>query len=133
MQEIELKEQNLLELAKEAASLAYAPYSGYNVGAALLGTDGNVYTGCNVENASYSLGICAERSAIFKAVSSGCRTYAAIAIYVDSEEVFPPCGACRQVMHEFNPQLPIVYGNKNGFVRSSLTVLLPGAFELGKK
>ena len=83
----------LLEVAREAAKQAYAPYSGFRVGSAVRCKDGTIYSGCNVENASYSLSICAERAAIFKAVSEGKRDFTAIAIYVDSDKIFPPCGA----------------------------------------
>ncbi len=120
----------LLEQAKKAAQQAYSPYSGYRVGAALLCENGSIYTGCNVENASYSLTICAERNAVFKAVSDGQRDFSAIAIYVDSEEIFPPCGACRQVLAEFNPRMQILYANRLGNVLSDLETLLPQAFNL---
>lgn len=96
----------LLETARRAREQAYCPYSGFAVGAALLAEDGSVYTGCNVENGSYSLGICAERTAFCKAVAAGCRKFSAIAICggkagEDPSESCPPCGACRQVMAEF--------------------------------
>ncbi len=120
----------LLERAKTAAQQAYSPYSGYRVGAALLCEDGSIHTGCNVENASYSLTICAERNAVFKAVCAGNRDFSAIAIYVDSEEIFPPCGACRQVLAEFNPRMQILYANRLGSVFSDLETLLPQAFIL---
>lgn len=122
----------LLTAATEAAKLAYAPYSGFKVGAALLCADGSIITGCNVENASYSLTICAERNAIFKAISEGQTDFKALAIYVDSDTVFPPCGACRQVIHEFSPDLIVVYGNRNSHIRSNIRELLPGAFSLPK-
>lgn len=120
----------LLEQAQAAVEQAYAPYSGFRVGAALLCADGSVVTGCNVENASYSLTICAERNAIFKAVSQGQRDFAAIAIYVDSDEIFPPCGACRQVLAEFNPSIQVLYANRLGSILSDLETLLPQAFVL---
>lgn len=95
----------LLRLAGEAAGKAYCKYSGFSVGAALLTDDGRVFTGCNIENASYSLTVCAERAAIFKAVSEGYRGFKAIAIVGgengDLSQPCPPCGACRQVMSEF--------------------------------
>jgi cytidine deaminase len=122
----------LLELARKAALNAYSPYSGYKVGAALLCSDGQVFTGCNVENASYSLTICAERNALFQAVNAGCREFLGIAIYVDSDELFPPCGACRQVLAEFNPALPVVYANRVQTLTSDLSALLPAAFSLKK-
>lgn len=120
----------LLEIAKKAAENAYAPYSGYKVGSVLICSDGSIYSGCNVENASYSLTICAERTAVFKAVSEGKRDFGAIAIYVDSEESFPPCGACRQVLHEFAPDLPVIWGNRIESHTSTMRELLPGAFSL---
>ncbi|MCB5224539.1 MAG: cytidine deaminase [Candidatus Cloacimonadaceae bacterium] len=120
----------LLERAKTAAQQAYAPYSGYRVGAALLCDDGSIHTGCNVENASYSLTICAERNAVFNAINAGNRDFSAIAIYVDSDEIFPPCGACRQVLAEFNPRMQILYANRLGSVFSDLETLLPQAFLL---
>ena len=99
----------LLDQAKSASEKAYAPYSGYKVGAALLCSDGTVFTGCNVENASYSLTICAERSAVFQAVAAGQRNFLALTIYVAGEVIFLHCGACRQVLAEFNPNLHILY------------------------
>ena len=122
----------LLDQAKSASEKAYAPYSGYKVGAALLCTDGTVFTGCNVENASYSLTICAERNAVFQAVASGHREFLALAIYVDGEMLFPPCGACRQVLAEFNPNLQILYANHLGSILSDLDTLLPQAFTLSE-
>ena len=97
--------EKLIELAKEAMTRAYVPYSGYKVGAALLCADGTVYCGCNIENASFTPTICAERSAFFKAVYDGHRDFAAIAVCGGKDGVitgpFPPCGVCRQVMREF--------------------------------
>lgn len=109
----------LLEEAKKARKTAYAPYSKFLVGAALLCTDGSIYTGCNVENASYGAANCAERTAFFKAVSEGKRTFRAIAVAggkedADELEPCPPCGICRQVMEEFcDPDFVIVLG-RNG-------------------
>ena len=97
--------EKLCELAREAMTHAYVPYSGYQVGAALLCADGTVYQGCNIENASYSPTVCAERTAFFKAVYDGHRDFAAIAVCGGKDGVitgaFPPCGVCRQVMKEF--------------------------------
>ncbi|HRY83422.1 MAG TPA: cytidine deaminase [Candidatus Cloacimonadota bacterium] len=120
----------LLERAKAAAANAYAPYSGYKVGSAVLSSEGSIFTGCNVENASYSLTICAERNAIFNAVASGQKSFLALAVYVDSTRNFPPCGACRQVMSEFAPSLKVIFGNRNEVVETTLAELLPGAFSL---
>ncbi|MCR5121041.1 MAG: cytidine deaminase [Ruminococcus sp.] len=100
-----MTDKELLRLAREAAANAYSKYSGFSVGAALLAADGRVFTGCNIENSSYSLTICAERTAIFKAVSEGCTKFRAIAIVGGIDGVFSepccPCGACLQVMSEF--------------------------------
>jgi cytidine deaminase len=85
-----------------------------------------------VENASYSLTLCAERTAIFKAISDGKLDFSAIAVYVDSDEVFPPCGACRQVIYEFSPNIPVIYGNRKGYTKTTIQELLPGAFSLSK-
>lgn len=123
----------LLIQAKAAAEKAYAPYSGYRVGAALLCGDGSVFTAANVENSSYSLSSCAERNAVFQAVSAGQREFVAIAIWVDDEKIFPPCGACRQVLAEFNPRLQVLYANREKSVRASLETLLPQAFSLTGK
>jgi len=128
--ELSTKDKELLQIAQEAAKQAYAPYSGYHVGAALMCQDGSVITGCNVENSSYSLTLCAERNAVFKAISEGKRDYASIAIYVEAEQLFPPCGACRQVMYEFNPQLRVIYANRHETIVTVLSELLPGAFTL---
>lgn len=115
-----------------AAANAYAPYSGYKVGSAVLTEEGNIYLGCNVENASYSLTICAERNALFHAVCEGAKKVVAVAVYADSENDFPPCGACRQALNEFGPGMEVIYGNKNGYVVTDLNSLLPGAFTLTK-
>ncbi len=122
--------RSLIEKAKDAAERAYSPYSGFKVGSAVLCSDGKVFCGCNIENASYSLTICAERTAIFKAVSEGYQDFEAIAIYVDSDVMFPPCGACRQVLSEFNPKIPVAYANHNSIEYTDLETLLPGAFKL---
>ncbi|GAB1468310.1 cytidine deaminase [Candidatus Cloacimonadota bacterium] len=132
MQALTQKEQELLDTAKAASQNAYVPYSGYRVGAALRCKDGSMVTGCNVENASYSLTLCAERTAIFKAISDGKRDFIAIAVYVDSDKVFPPCGACRQVIYEFSPTIPVIYGNRNDYIKTNIAELLPGAFTLKK-
>jgi cytidine deaminase len=124
------QKQELLDLAKVASNKAYAPYSKFKVGAALLTKSGKIYTGCNVENASYSLTICAERNAVFQAVADANYDFLAIAIYVDSDKVFPPCGACRQVLAEFADDMIIIYSNQTEIVQSSLSELLPGKFTL---
>ena len=96
----------LITAAQAARRNAYAPYSHFTVGAALLAQDGTIYTGCNVENASYGLSICAERNAVFHAVASGTRDFLAVA--VATENGVTPCGACRQVLAEFNPQMTVL-------------------------
>jgi cytidine deaminase len=127
--------RRLQEQAAEARKRAYAPYSHFAVGAALLGKDGKVYTGCNIENASYPAGICAERTAISKAVSEGCRQFEAIAI-AGGPETSPyltlctPCGICRQVLREFcPPDFPVYFSDGNGgFRMMTLAELLPESF-----
>ncbi len=126
--------EKLLEKAKQASKNAYAKYSGYPLGAALLGKSQKVYTGVNVENASYGLTNCAERSAVFTAITQGEREFTALAVYVQSSQLFPPCGACRQVLSEFCPaSLPIVYGNDHESVVTTLGELLPQSFSLEKR
>ncbi len=120
----------LFDRAKEASQSAYSPYSGYKVGAALLTETGEVFMGCNVENASFSLTICAERVAITKAISSGFREFKALAVYVDSEKMFPPCGACRQVIIEFTKDIDIIYGNDSKTFITKINKLLPDSFSL---
>ena len=123
----------LIEAAAAARQAAYAPYSGFAVGAALLGGDGVIYTGCNVENASYGMTCCAERTALYKAVSAGTRRFLAIAIVggkigdgIDTPCM--PCGICRQALAEFcDDELPILLGNGE---QTTLGELLPNAFRL---
>ncbi len=122
-----MDEQQLIALAAEARQTAYAPYSGFPVGAALLGKSGHVYTGCNVENASYSLTICAERVALFKAVSEGECEFEAIAIVTANGAT--PCGACRQVLTEFGPDMRVLIATPERLISvSNAAELLPGAF-----
>lgn len=123
------KEQLLIE-SKIAREKAYVPYSKFKVGAALLGANGTVYHGCNIENAGYSMTNCAERTAFFKAVSEGVREFKAIAIVADTPGPCSPCGACRQVMSEFcTPDMPVYLTNLNGDVQeTTVGELLPGAF-----
>ncbi len=124
--------EGLILSAREASDSAYCPYSEYPVGAALLGVDGEVYTGCNVENASYGLSMCAERVALFNAVSCGCHTFVALALAGGEAEPATPCGACRQVLAEFcDPALPVYYADLNDGEIKTTTVgeLLPLAFK----
>jgi cytidine deaminase len=119
----------LRERALGAMARAYAPYSGFRVGAALLAADGSVTEGCNVENASFPAGICAERSAVAAAVARGNRDFDSILIATEAEEPTPPCGICRQVLEEFSPQLVVVSVTTGGReARWSLEELLPRAF-----
>jgi cytidine deaminase len=119
----------LRERALGAMARAYAPYSGFRVGAALLAADGSVTEGCNVENASFPAGICAERSAVAAAVARGNRDFDTIMIATEAEEPTPPCGICRQVLEEFSPRLLVVSVTTGGReARWSLEELLPRAF-----
>ncbi|XP_078238906.1 cytidine deaminase isoform X2 [Pogona vitticeps] len=122
--------QLLLATSREALQAAYCPYSHYPVGAALLTSEGKIYSGCNVENACYPLGVCAERTAIQKAVSEGHTTFQAIAISCNSQESYAvPCGACRQVLREFGKQWDIYLTKADGaYVRKTLEELLPFSF-----
>ena len=120
----------LMENAREAKKNSYSPYSKFSVGAALLSKNGKIYTGCNVESASYSPTCCAERVAIFSAVADGCRDFSAIAISGDSAPCMP-CGVCRQVMSEFfSEETPIIFENDGGSVDFlTLSELLPYSFK----
>lgn len=119
----------LLQAAREAREQAYVPYSRFAVGAALLTASGKVFTGCNVENASYGLTICAERVAVGCAVAAGERDFVAMAIVAPSPGPVSPCGACRQVLVEFNPKMHLVLANLQGEVlETTASDLLPDAF-----
>lgn len=121
--------QALIEAAKKARGNAYAPHSGYHVGAAALGGSGRIFTGCNVENTSYGLTVCAERVAILKAISEGEREIAALA--VATENGATPCGACRQVLYEFGPTARVLLSGSDGTQKEmALDDLLPDAFTL---
>jgi len=120
--------KELFELARKAADFAYAPYSKFRVGAALVAEDGTIFTGCNVENRSFGLTICAERSAVVQGVSKGYKKFIALAISTpDSEKPVGPCGACRQVLSEFmSPESPVRFGGSNGeYIDSSIGALYP--------
>ncbi|HEX8725629.1 MAG TPA: cytidine deaminase [Gemmatimonadaceae bacterium] len=119
----------LRERAAGAMNAAYAPYSGFRVGSALLAADGSITVGCNVENASYPAGVCAERVALGAAVAHGRREFLAIAIATEAEAPTPPCGVCRQALVEFSPDLVVLSVTRGGReARWSLADLLPNAF-----
>ena len=130
-----MKPEILIEYAIDAMGRAYAPYSGYKVGAALFCADGAVYQGCNIENASFSPTICAERTAFAKAISEGQREFTAIAVCGGKdgkiEGIFPPCGVCRQVMAEFcKPDFKIYLAKPDGYEERTLAQILPDSFSL---
>ena len=125
----------LLKIAEEARKNAYTPYSGFSVGAALLCDDGEVFVGCNVENASYTPTCCAERVAVFSAVAAGKRSFSAIAVSGgksgEKGDICYPCGVCRQVLAEFSDgSLEVVLGNENEVTVTTMGELLPKAFKL---
>ena len=118
--------ESLIKAASLARINAYAPYSKFAVGAAILASTGEVFTGCNVENVSFGLTVCAERSAVCQAVAASCRVFSMIAIVSDSDSPISPCGACRQVLAEFASDLMIISANTKGDrFTSSLSLLLP--------
>lgn len=120
----------LISAAKEARVRAHAPFSHFQVGAALETAAGEIVTGCNIENASYGLTLCAERVAIFKAVSEGQRKFTALAVVVDTDELTPPCGACRQIIWEFCGDIPVTMANLAGRTETmQMSDLLPKAFD----
>ena len=124
-----MNDRELLRIAKEASLNAYVPYSGFPVGAALECEDGTVYTGCNVENAAYGDTICAERTAVVKAVSEGQRKFVRIAIYGEGKGYCMPCGSCRQVLAEFSPEMEVLCAKAGGsYVSYPLTRLMPYTF-----
>jgi cytidine deaminase len=124
-----LDDQALVAAACEAREKAYVPYSRFPVGAAIITDDGKLYTGCNIENASFGITNCAERTAIFKAVSEGHLRFTTIAVVADTDGPVSPCGACRQVMSEFGPDAKVILTNLKGDVQvTSVRELLPGAF-----
>lgn len=119
----------LVRKAKEARKKAYSPYSRVRIGAAVMTRTGKVYSGCNIENSSYGLSNCAERTAIFKAVSEGERDIVAIAIVGESDDYTRPCGACRQVMVQFNPEMKVIRRGTDGFASDTTArELLPHSF-----
>ena len=124
-----MTDRELVEKAFTMLERSYVPYSHFPVGAALEGADGTVYTGCNVENAAYGDCICAERTALVKAVSEGCRAFSRLAVVGNSGDYCWPCGSCRQMLYEFAPDLVILVGRgDHEFVKVTLRELLPHGF-----
>ena len=120
----------LVAAARQARQHAVAPYSGFRVGAAIRAADGRIYTGCNVENASYGLTVCAERVALLKALSEGARAFAAVAVVADTAAPTPPCGACRQLLWEYCGDVPVVLANLTEIkAEHELAALLPFPFD----
>jgi len=121
--------KELIDAARDVMKFSHSPYSHFRVGAAVLGNDGKIYTGTNVENASYGLSICAERAAVLKAVAGGVKSISACAVTTDTVNPAAPCGACRQVLLEFGPNMDIYLSGKSGdIVDVNLTDLIPMPF-----
>ena len=122
--------ERLVSAARLAREAALAPYSRFKVGAALLCADGTIVTGCNIENASYGLTVCAERVALFKALSEGQRDFRLLAVVIDTGAPTPPCGACRQLVWEYCGDLPVVLANLTGIIgEHTMKELLPHPFD----
>jgi cytidine deaminase len=120
----------LIAAARAAREQAHAPYSNFRVGAALRATSGRIFTGCNVENVTYGLTMCAERVALFKAISEGEHGFDAVAVVADAEDLTPPCGACRQILWEFCGDAEVILANLKGRVETHrMSVLLPKPFD----
>lgn len=120
----------LIEAAIKARENAHAPFSNFKVGSALLTENGEIFTGCNVENATYGLTICAERVAIFKAISDGAKNFTKIAVAADTENLTPPCGACRQIIWEFCGDVEVILTNLQGKTETfQMRELFPKAFD----
>lgn len=128
-----MRDARLIALARKARQRAYAPYSRFRVGAALLGATGRVFTGCNVENASYGLTVCAERNALFQAVAAGERRFRALAVVGRSEQPLRSCGACLQVLAEFAPNLRVLLVNGTKVETFTVAELLPQRFRLNRR
>jgi len=128
---VKVSEETLRTVADDMLDMAYVPYSNFPVGAALLTKNGEVYSGCNIENASYPLSNCAERTAMFKAISEGQKSFEKLVVTGNTEGPISPCGACRQVLVEFcEPDMPVVLTNKKGdTLNTTVAELLPGAFK----
>lgn len=122
--------EKLIAEAKIARERAYAPYSNFKVGAAVCGESGDIYIGCNVESASYGLTVCAERVAIWKGISRGETRFNSIAVVVDTDDLTPPCGVCRQIIWEFCGDVPVILSNLEGKTETiQMSELLPRAFD----
>lgn len=120
----------LVESARKAREKAYAPFSNFKVGAAVETLEGEIFVGCNVESASYGLTVCAERVAIWKAVSEGKKNFKRVAVVADTEKLTPPCGVCRQIIWEFCGDVPVTFANLKGKVETAqMKELLPRAFD----
>jgi cytidine deaminase len=130
LEQLSPEERALVETARSAAERAYCRYSGYAVGAAVESESGRVFSGANVENASYGATMCAERSAIFGLVASGQRQIKSVCVYAPAEPMAMPCGMCRQVMAEFCRDAPVLVAGPRGVLRRSFAQLLPEAFRL---
>jgi cytidine deaminase len=129
-EDLSAEERALVDTARAASERAYCRYSGYSVGAAVRAEDGRIFSGCNVENASYGATMCAERSAIFSMVSSGQRRISAVCVYAPGEPMAMPCGMCRQVIAEFCLDVPVLVAGPGGVLRRRFAALLPEAFRL---
>ncbi len=122
--------KELVKSAKKVREKAFAPFSNFRVGAAVKTKSGKIFTGCNIESASYGLTVCAERVAIWKAVSEGETKFTNIAVVADTEELTPPCGACRQIIWEFCGDVPVTFANLKGNIETvQMKELLPKAFD----
>ena len=123
-------EKELIDAATDVRERAFAPYSNFKVGAAVETENGDIYTGCNVESASYGLTVCAERVAIWKGISRGVTKFGRIAVVVDTEELTPPCWVCRQIIWEFCGDVPVILSNLHGKSETiQMSELLPRAFD----
>lgn len=127
---MEVTDNDLVEQATKVRENAYAPFSNFKVGSALLTDDGSIVVGCNVESASYGLTVCAERVAIWKAISIGKTKLKRIAVVADTEDLTPPCGVCRQIIWEFGGDIPVIFANLQGKTETiQMKDLLPRAFD----
>lgn len=124
-----MEDKVLVEKAREGMKNSYSPYSNFKVGAAIVTSTGEVFTGCNIENSSFGVSNCAERTALFKAVSEGHKRFSKIAIISDSKDHTAPCGVCRQALSEFSLNIEVILANTNGdYIKKTLKELLPLAF-----